>query len=61
MRAEILDLQTGAGNKVLDRARGEHLTRTGKSGDSGADVGRDPAKRAVHQLALTGVNTRTNR
>src|SRR5439155_14615863 len=55
MRAAILELDTRAGNQVLDGARNEHLARLGEGGDARPDVNGDAARFAVNELALAAV------
>ena len=43
MRAEILELNTRAGNQVLDRARDENVVSAADVGHARCDVNRDAA------------------
>jgi hypothetical protein len=47
MLASIFELDSRAGDEILDCARDKHLTRPREGRDSRADVNRDPADLVV--------------
>ena len=55
MLAAIFELDSRAGDQVLDGARNEHLARLGEGGDARPDVNGDAARFAVNELALAAV------
>src|SRR5439155_21279380 len=52
----VLELETGAGNEVLDGRGDEHLSGLCLRHDPGSDVNGDAANAVVHQLHLAGVD-----
>jgi flavin reductase (DIM6/NTAB) family NADH-FMN oxidoreductase RutF len=54
--ATFLELDAGARNDVLDRARDEHFSGTGHRDDPGREVNRDAAEAVVGALDLAGVD-----
>jgi len=53
--APIVERDSGACNKILDRSGNEDFVGLGKQCDSRTDVNGDPADLVVHELALPGV------
>src|SRR5215475_7361157 len=58
MDSPVGELQTGAGNEVLHRARDQHLARPRMCRDAGANMHRDARKLVAHQLTLARVGAR---
>jgi len=58
--AAIAEAQARPGNKVLDRARHQHLARTGKRRDARADVNRNTADIVADHFALAGMESGTD-
>src|SRR5947208_7267197 len=56
MLAARLKSEAGAGEKVGDRARDEHLSRAGLCGDTGSDVYRDAGEVVAAALTFTGMH-----
>src|SRR5438876_201237 len=56
----IFELQLRTRDEVFDRARHEHLARSGNSGDTRTDVNCDPADLSVDDLALARMQADTD-
>ena len=60
MEAPVLERDLRACDEILDGARHENLARLRLRGNSGSDRDGDSARFLSHQLALPGVETRTD-
>src|SRR5512133_2151678 len=58
--AAILEVDSGPADEVLHGARDEHLAGLGERCHTRADVHRDAADLAVHELALARVQARAD-
>lgn len=57
MLAAIGELEPGAHDEILDRARDEHLARPCEGSDARSDVDGDPFDARLGELDLAGVQT----
>src|SRR5204862_1996542 len=55
VHATVRELDSRPGNEVRDRARDEHLTRTGNRSHTGADVDGNAAEIVADEFALAGM------
>lgn len=55
MEAARLELDTRAGDDILDRERRQHLAGAGERGDARADVDREPGDVVTQEFDLAGV------
>src|SRR5206468_4539040 len=56
----IVELQSRAGHKVLDRVRNQHLATLGDTGDTRSDVHRDAGELGAAHFALACVQPRAH-
>src|SRR5205823_13387498 len=60
VQTAILELDSGAGDQIADRARDEHLARPRLRGHPGADMHCETGKLLAEHLALARVDARTH-